>query len=130
MTEIITPQGLANQKIDEYIQLVGKWLEHEAITLAKNTKCKRCGRSDRLKVVPLHEYPHPLPSKIVLYCDACKFNEVVLSSEKNKKFKHYLNEIQTMITDSLPLDTKEKAIKDKKVVNELINPVHPKKRKK
>jgi late competence protein required for DNA uptake (superfamily II DNA/RNA helicase) len=124
MEKIITPQNLLKEKLEEEIWLMGKALEQECIKRSKSKKCPRCGRKDRLKIVPLHEDPFPLPSKIVLYCDACKHNEIIMARDTDKMMKHYTTQLEKDANTLLPpesrTDKNEKVIKDSKVVDSLI----------
>ena len=121
-SKIILPNNALNHQINDYIQHAGTQLMKQAFAEAKKRKCKHCGRKDKLKIVPLHEEPHPLPSRIVLFCDACKTNEELMSRDKSPQMKHYVKDIQKMLDRHSPAPEKDddKVIKNSKVVDKLI----------
>jgi hypothetical protein len=124
MEKILTQKNILEEKLKEYIWLVEKTLQQESLRLIKGKKCDRCGRMDRLKIVPLHEYPATIPSKIVLYCSNCKFNKVLLSQESSNMMRYFMEEFQKKAENLLPAESKsnkdEKVITDKTAVDSLI----------
>jgi late competence protein required for DNA uptake (superfamily II DNA/RNA helicase) len=123
MTEkIITPQSIVEEKLAEYVFLVGKIFEKEALRLTRNKKCEKCGQKEKLKIVPLHGTPHPFPDSIVLYCANCHWNKEIMAVGKNKVIDYYFKDLDREISRFLPAPTKKKEniIKDKNVIDKLI----------
>lgn len=119
---ILTPREIILEQVGKELKAIESLLEEKATSIAKQQKCKRCGRSDKLRIVPLHEDPFPLPSKIVLYCGACKYNKAIMTRDEgmlkyytdmlNKKAEAFLKKQQEIDND--------KVIKDPALVDKLI----------
>jgi DNA-directed RNA polymerase subunit M/transcription elongation factor TFIIS len=117
-SNIILPNDYKKQSIENEIIKIGKKLMHEAIKEAKRVKkCKKCGSEKHLKLVPLHELPFPLPTKIVLYCAKCKHNEVLMAQESSKMMQHFTDLMQKAIRKTTDGD---KVIKDDGLADKLI----------
>lgn len=121
--KIITPQSILKEQLDEEIWLMGKALEQEALRKARSMKCARCGTKNNLKLVPLHEYPFPLPSRIVLYCANCKHNEAIMARDTDKMMKHYTEMLTKKAESILPSESRDndKVIHDKALADKLIS---------
>jgi len=117
---IILPKSFTDKQTDDEILKAGTKLMIEAKKMAEGKKCSKCGDKNNLKIVPLHESPFPLPSKIVLYCKKCKYNEVLIEQGSNKMMKAFSDAIQRMISGSDSNVEKEGAIKDKEITDKLI----------
>lgn len=117
-SNIILPNDNVNRNIENEIIKIGKKLMYEAIKEAKRIKkCKKCGSEKYLRIVPLHETPHPLPTKIVLYCAKCKHNEVLMAQESSKMMQHFTDLMQKAIGKMTDGD---KVIKDDRLADKLI----------
>ncbi len=120
-SNIILPKSVIDKKTDDEIDNLGRKLMHEAKKKAEGKKCTRCGKKN-LKVVPLHESPFPLPSKIVLFCRDCKYNEVLMEQKSNSVMKYFYDKVQEIISGSNIKTEKDTdiVIKDKRLLDKLI----------
>lgn len=119
-SNIILPKDFVEKQTENEIDGLGRKLMIEAKKKAEGKKCTRCGKKN-LKVVPLHESPFPLPSKIVLFCRDCKYNEVLME-KTNSAMKYFYDKVQGIIDGGNPTVAKdvETVIKDKKLLDKLI----------
>ena len=121
MAKIIMPEEVVKAHIDEYVALANAKLRQEAQKEADKVKhCPNCRRKHVLKVMPLREDPHPLPSKFVMYCPLCSYNRAIMARDSDKKSKYYEQEIQKLIDKNIPRSKTEPVIKDEKLLNKLV----------
>jgi len=121
-SKIILPESVMEKELEEYVVLAGKSLMQEANKKIQGKKCKGCKRSDKLKVIPLFEDPHPFASRIVLFCDACKRSETLMDRKTDKQMQHHVKYINKMLESTLPPIEEYKTVTDPKVVDKLIKP--------
>lgn len=93
------------KELRDYLITAGEEMIKIAYKKAVGKKCKKCGKGNNLKTLPVYADPYPLPTEFILYCGNCHYSQTLIIRNKDSRMITYMKKIHEMA------ESAEKAIK-------------------
>ena len=86
-----------DQELKDYLVEAGMKMLEIASKKVGNRDCKKCGKGNKIKLVPLYNDPYPISTEITSYCDKCRNNESLIIRDEDKRIRNYMRKIQRIV---------------------------------